>query len=105
MKQLTLKEILNELEGKVTVEQLLDGDRYNTLPKTVGRVELIQSVASDYEEKEQGYEEIEYAITYFADHNVYLRTAVEIDSYGRTSYPYGYGKQVFPIEKLITVFE
>lgn len=46
-----------------------------------------------------------YSIKHFVDHDVYIRTDGHYQSYNGTDFYEGYGKEVKPREKTITVFE
>lgn len=73
----------------------------------------------DYEEAELGLGKIEevdqyggegqgetwYKVNHFVDHNVYIRTDGFYSSYNGTDFDEGFGSEVRPISKTITVFE
>lgn len=46
-----------------------------------------------------------YSIKYFEDHDVYIKTSGYYSSYHGTDFDYGYGEEVRPTEKTITVYE
>lgn len=46
-----------------------------------------------------------YTIKYFKDHDVYIKTDGFYSSYNGTDFDYGFGSEVKPVEKTITVFE
>lgn len=46
-----------------------------------------------------------YSVKYFKNHDVYIRTDGYYQSYNGTEFDDGYGEEVFPVEKTITVYE
>lgn len=95
-------------EAGITVEQFVGNNSWTakpTYPKELGTMKVVKKASfEDYEE--QGRQDEDTHITHFVDHDLYLATIVQADSYGEeTAYPYGYGKQVFPKEKTVLVYE
>lgn len=46
-----------------------------------------------------------YSVKHFIDHDVYIRTDGYYQSYNGTDFYQGYGEEVKPVQKTITVFE
>ena len=46
-----------------------------------------------------------YTVKHFVDHGVYIKTNGFYSSYNGTDFDYGFGEEVKPVEKTITVFE
>jgi len=46
-----------------------------------------------------------YSVKYFKDHDVYIRISGYYQSYDGTTFDQGYGEEVFPKQKMITVYE
>jgi hypothetical protein len=46
-----------------------------------------------------------YSVKYFKDHDVYIKTNGFYSSYNGTDFDYGYGYEVKPVQKTITVYE
>lgn len=104
MNKKTLADIFADLEDSgVTIDSFLGGG--NVVTAIVGEINQIATVESEYHEYAQGFEDRKYAVTHLLDHDIIVRTAVVIDSYGATSYPYGYGREVKPKEKTIITYE
>jgi hypothetical protein len=63
----------------------------------------------DWEEVDQyggeGDGERWYSVKYFKDHDVYIKTNGFYSSYNGTDFDYGYGDEVKPVQKTITVYE
>ena len=62
-----------------------------------------------YKEVEQyggeGQGDTWYSIKYFSEHDVYIRTNGWYSSYEGTEFENGYGEEVTPVQKTITVYE
>lgn len=98
MNKLTAQEIIKFLEEKgVTVEDFAWGDFENF--GEIGAWEEVQK----YGGEDQG--STWYSVKHFKDHDVYIRTDGYYQSYNGTDFYDGYGKEVTPKEKTITVFE
>lgn len=94
---MTFEEVIRKLEDQqITVAQFLYKDNI----KGIGKIDTIQEARPAYES-----DEMEYTIRYLVDQDMYIRTAVDEDSYGAMRYPYGYGRVVNKKEKLVTLFE
>ena len=96
---MTAKEILEEVEKQgISV----DSFGYSDFP------EPLENVGS-WEEIEQyggeGQGDSWYSVKYFKDHDVYIRTNGFYSSYNGTDFDYGYGEEVKPVQKTITVYE
>lgn len=46
-----------------------------------------------------------WSTKHFVDHDVYIKTRGYYSSYNGTDFDYGYGEEVKPVQKTITVFE
>jgi len=46
-----------------------------------------------------------YSIKYFKDHNVYIKISGYYSSYEGTEFDEGYGEEVKPVERTVTIFE
>lgn len=53
----------------------------------------------------EGKGESWYSVKHFIDHDIYIRTDGFYTSYNGTDFYDGYGRQVFPKQKTITVYE
>lgn len=53
----------------------------------------------------EGQGETWYSIKHFIDHDVYIRTDGHYTSYNGTDFEEGYGYEVKPVEKVVTVYE
>lgn len=71
----------------------------NPLPMEIGVWEEIEQVGGEDEGSTW------YSVKYFKDHDVYIRTDGFYQSYHGTDFNYGFGKEVKPKKKTITVFE
>lgn len=72
--------------------------------------EYLESIGiGDFEEIDQyggeGQGNTWYSIKYFKDHDVYIKTEGYYQSYDGTTFHDGYGVEVFPKQKTITVYE
>lgn len=84
-----------------------------------GDSQVSNYVWDDYDEAELGLGEIKevdsyggegqgetwYKVNYFVDHNVYIRTDGFYTSYNGTDFEDGFGEEVRPTQKTITVYE
>jgi hypothetical protein len=95
---MTAKEILEIAEKNLTIEDFAEG-YYDPTEYGFGTVQTVDS----YGGEEQG--STYYTVRYFVDHNVYIRTEGYYSSYHGTDWDFGYGKEVFPKQKTITVYE
>ena len=74
------------------------------------QMEFLESIGvGEYEEVEQvggeGEGETWYSVKYFPKHDVYIKTRGFYTSYNGTDFDYGYGEEVKPTQKTITVYE
>jgi hypothetical protein len=96
---MTVKEILEEVEKQgISVEDFGYSDFDNPL-ENVGEWKEVRQVGGE------GEGETWYSVKFFKDHNVYIRTDGFYSSYNGTDFENGYGYQVKPTEKTITVYE
>lgn len=65
----------------------------------LGRVELVDSYGGE------GQGETWYAVWHFVNHDVYIRIDGHYTSYNGVDFYQGYGREVRPVEKVVTVFE
>ncbi len=59
----------------------------------------------DFPNSREGQGDTCYTVKHFVDHDVYIRTDGFYSSYNGTDFDYGFGKEVKPKEKVITVYE
>jgi hypothetical protein len=98
VKQLTAKEILAIVEEKVdSVSSFAYGDFDET-----------ELGLGEYEEVEQHGGENEgsnwYSVKHFKDHGVYIKTEGYYQSHYGTDFENGFGHEVFPKQKSVTVY-
>ena len=83
--------------------------RKNDLTRELASAYLEEVGIGDWEEVDQyggeGRGETWYSIKYFKDHDIYIRTDGWYASYHGTEFDDGYGKEVKPIKKMVTVYE
>ena len=53
----------------------------------------------------EGKGELWYSVKYFKEHDVYIKTIGHYQSYHGVEFYHGYGEEVFPVTKTITVYE
>lgn len=119
-KKLTAKEILEIIEANYEIETFAFGD-FDHLSEDS---ELITNEELTYAEQEldnlnrlglgkvvevkqkggEGEGDEWYSVKHFVDHDVYIRTDGFYTSYEGTSFEDGYGREVFPHQKTITVY-
>lgn len=96
-KKLTAKEIIKILnDSGLGVYDYVEN--YN-LPTELGKVVTVEDVG--------GYEgggELRYVVKHFVDHNVFIKTEGYYMSYDGTSFENGFGEEVIPEEKVVTVY-
>lgn len=93
------EQIIKEIKNLgIRVSDFGESDFPNTLP-SIGQWEEILQVGGE------GEGDTYYSVKYFKDHNVYIRTDGFYSSYNGTDWENGYGYEVFPKEKTITVYE
>ena len=98
MTKLTAEEIIKIVEDAgVSVEEFAFSDFENI--EALGEWDEV----SQYGGEGQG--DTWYSVKYFKDHDVYIRTDGWYTSYDGTAFYDGYGYEVFPKEKVITVYE
>lgn len=95
---MTAKEIIEEIEKQeISVDEFAYGDFHS--PEGVGEWVEVDSYGGEGKGNEW------YSIKFFKDHNVYIRTDGFYSSYHGTDFVDGYGEEVKPVEKTVTVFE
>lgn len=65
----------------------------------IGEIEEVEQYGGE------GQGDTWYSVKYFKDHDVYIRTDGYYSSYNGTDFDEGYGYEVKPTEKTITVYE
>lgn len=95
---MTAKEILEVVESKMSVEDFAHFD-FNVEELGLGEIEEVYQYGG--ESKGDHWESVKH----FKDHDVYIRTVGTYSSYHGTEFYNGYGKEVKPKEKTITVYE
>lgn len=113
MQKLTAKEIVALLEesGISVSDWAYSGShalKNVRLPNHKRLAEIREQLGQiDYvvQEGGEGQGDTWYAVNYFADHDVYLRTDGYYTSYNGTEFYDGFGSEVRPKEKTITVYE
>ena len=96
---MTAKEILAEVEKQnISVEEFGFCDFENPLENVGEWVEVKQRGG-------EGEGETWYSVKLFKEHDVYIRTDGFYSSYNGTDFEDGYGEEVRPAEKTITVYE
>ena len=96
--------------NKLTVQEILDiihQKGFSERDFAYGYFEYIQEIGK-WEEVDQyggeGQGDTWYSVKYFKDHDVYIRTDGWYSSYEGTEFEEGYGREVFPQQKTITVY-
>lgn len=95
---MTAKEILEVVESKMNVSDFGYFD-FDAEALGLGEVEEVHQYGGE------GDGDHWESVKYFKDHNVYIRTVGFYSSYNGTDFDNGYGEEVFPKEKTITVYE
>lgn len=113
MNKLTADEIIEKLksfEGNVEVYSSRWGDSFleaygkndydrDIVEKELGKIETVASYGGE------GQGDTYYIVNYFKDHDVYIKTNGWYSSGSGVSFHYGWGNEVKPKEKTITVYE
>lgn len=113
MNKLTAAEIIEKLqtfEGNNEVYNTKWGDSFleaygqgdyskEIVEKELGPIEEADSYGGE------GQGDTYYVINYFKDHNVYIKTSGWYSSGNGVSFHYGWGSEVFPKQKTVTVYE
>lgn len=117
---MTAKEIIKAFEESgIGVTAFAYGDIYapdnfEFSSKNLGwkerQLEFLESMGvGDFEEVKQvggeGQGETWYSVKYFPKHDVYIKTEGFYSSYNGTDFDDGYGEEVKPTQKTITVYE
>lgn len=98
MNKLTAKEILEIVENNdITESEFAWGDF--VLEEELGEWEEIERYGGEGKGTDW------WSIKHFKDHDVYIRTNGYYSSYNGTDFEEGYGYEVKPKEKVITVYE
>ena len=128
MKKLTVKEILEIVETNYSVDTFAYDDFMETKDPSI--YETIKNDTKDWKDldwaaqqllitNEIGLGEVKeiiqvggedqgsdwYSIKHFKDHDVYIKTSGYYQSHHGTDFECGYGEEVKPVEKTITVYE
>ena len=118
----TAKEILERLEeffnGDVNhyafedyvKAKTFDYNLYKDLPWQEEKTECLKQLGlGEIEEVEQyggeGQGDSWYTIKHFKEHDVYIKTEGFYSSYNGTDFYYGFGEEVKPTQKTVTVYE
>lgn len=96
---MTAQEILAEVERQgINVNEFAYGD-FDSPLENVGEWDEIEQYGGE------GQGDNWYSVKHFKDHDVYIRTDGFYSSYNGTDFDYGYGDEVRPTLKTITVYE
>lgn len=95
---MTAKEILKIAEKNLSIEEFAEG-YYDPTEYGFGEVKTVDS----YEGEGKG--STYYIVRHFIDHNVYIKTEGYYSSYHGVDWDFGHGQEVFPKQKIITVYE
>jgi hypothetical protein len=96
---MTAKEIIEEVERQgIDVSDFGYGELDNPL-ENIGEWEEIEQYGGE------GQGETWYSVKFFKDHDVYIRTDGFYSSYNGTDFEEGFGEEVKPKLKTITVYE
>ena len=95
---MTAKEILEVVESKMSIETFAY-DYFDKKELGLGEVVEIQQYGGE------SYGDHWESVKHFKDHDVYIRTVGFYSSYNGTEFYDGYGKEVKPKEKTITIYE
>ena len=116
------KEILERLEeffkgdvnhyafGDYVEAKTFDYNLYKDLPWQEKKAECLKQLGlGEIEEVEQyggeGQGDSWYTIKHFKEHDVYIKTEGFYSSYNGTDFYYGFGEEVKPTQKTVTVYE
>lgn len=105
------------MQNKLTGKEILD--RLEDFFEAEGRDGIEQFAEGYFDEEELGLGEIQevdqyggegegerwWSTKHFIDHDVYIKTRGDYSSYNGIDFDYGYGEEVRPVQKTITVFE
>ncbi len=94
----TAQEILDIIEKNMSVEEFAYKD-YDSEELGLGEVKVVDK----YGGEDQGSEW--YKVQYFVEHDVYIKTEGWYSSYNGIGFEEGYGEEVRPTQKTITVYE
>ncbi len=95
---MTAQEIINKIKDSgISVSDFAYGDFIS--PKEVGEFEEVKQHGGE----DQGSDW--YSIKFFKDHNIYIKTTGYYTSYNGTDFEDGYGVEVKPEKKTITIYE
>jgi hypothetical protein len=94
-----VKEIFEKLENEdISVEDFAYGD-FNSEELGFGEFKEVEQYGGE------GQGDTWYSIKYFPNFDLYIRTDGSYSSYNGTDFYDGYGEEVKPVEKTITVYE
>lgn len=96
---MTAQEIIEKVEElDIEVSDFAYGEMENPL-EGVGSWKEVQQHGGEGEGDDW------YSVKHFTDHDVYIKTQGFYTSYSGTGFENGFGNEVFPKEKTITVYE
>ena len=98
MEKLTAEQILEVIESKLSVEEFGCGD-FAHEELELGEIKVVDEYGGE------GQGETWFCVFHFKDHDVYIRVNGFYSSYCGVEFYDGYGHEVKPIEKTITVYE
>lgn len=96
---MTAEEILKVLESSDVSVSSFGYDDFDSVELGLGECEEIEQYGGE------GEGSTWYSVKYFKDHDVYIRTDGYYTSYHGTDFDDGYGYEVKPAQKTITVYE
>ena len=95
---MTTKEILEVVESKMSVDSFAHF-RFNVEELGLGEIEEV------YQHGGEGEGDHWESVKHFKDHGIYIQTVGRYSSYYGTDFDDGYGEEVKPKEKTITIYE
>lgn len=94
------KEIIEAIKkANITVDEFAYGDFDSKDVPGLGEFKKVDQHGGE------GQGEKWWSVKYFKDHDVYIKTNGFYTSYNGTDFEDGYGEEVRPVEKTITIFE
>ena len=97
---MTAEQILTELKNlNITTEEFAYGDMDDIIENGIGEWDEVAQKGGEGEGDEW------FSIKYFKYHDVYIKTEGWHSSYDGVEFSNGYGEEVKPVSKVITVFE
>lgn len=96
--KLTAQEVIGLIEkAGISIDEFAYGDFES--PEGVGEFEEVEQHGGEDEGSEW------YSVKYFKDHDIYIKTEGYYTSYNGTDFESGYGNEVKPVKKSITIYE